>query len=149
MIRPKQLEELKKLHSSLRGLGAAAEPSLEKHVMLALVSGEVPKLKPVKAISDTARKKIVDDRYSRQLAFEEVFASCNGYEAELKAFEAHEKTRLAAVTRFDREAEKILLKAMDPDADAAEIVDQLHNAAERVGLKAIKAPVFTEPGVSN
>lgn len=142
MIRAKQLEELQRLNKSLRESGKINAPSLEKHVMLALVSGEVPKLKPVKAISDTAKRKIVSERYSRNLSFGDVFASCNGYEVEQKQFEAHERTRRAALARFDQDAEKIMIRAMNPESEAADIVEELHCAAERAGLKSIKAPVF-------
>lgn len=149
MIRSKQLEELRKLDTNLRSLGKATQPSLEKHVMIALVSGEVPKLKPVAAISQNARKKIVTDRYSRNLAFSEVFASCNGFDNEMKQWSGYEKTRLAAVSRYAKEADKVLLKAMDADADAGDISEQLHDAADRAGLKSLTPPVFEEPTVDD
>lgn len=142
MIRAKQMEEIKSLRNRLGALGNGTAPSLERHVMIALVSGEVPKLKPLGAISNAARKLIIEDRYSRRLAFGDVFSSCNGYEVEMKQWNAHEVKRKTALARFDNDAEKIMVKAMDQDADASEIVEQLHEAAERSGLKAIKAPIF-------
>lgn len=139
------MDEIKSLKDRLSNLGTGNAPSLERHVMIALVSGEVPKLKPVGAISDTARKRIINDRYSsRDLKFGDVFASTNGYEGEMKQWKEHEAKRKSALARFDRDAGKIMVKAMDAEADASEIVEQLHEAAERSGLKALKTPVFEE-----
>lgn len=113
--------------------------------MIALCSGEVPKLKPANVISNTARTRIINDRYSsRDLKFGDVFASTNGYEGEMSQWKIHEAKRKTALARFDKDAEKIMVKAMDTDSDAADIVEQLHDAAERSGLKGIKAPVFGE-----
>lgn len=110
--------------------------------MMALVSGEIPKLKPSKDISVTARKKIVTDRYSRSLSFADVFLSCNGYDGEMKVYNAHEKKRVAAMERYRKGADKIMLKAMDSEADAADISEQLHEAAEWSGLKSLTPPKF-------
>lgn len=144
-MKQKQLEEIKSLRSRLSGLGTGNAPSLERHVMIALCSGEVPKLKPAAVISDMARKKIIGDRYSnRDLKFADVFASTNGYEGEMNQWKAHEAKRKTALARFDKDAEKIMVKAMDSESDATEIVEQLHDAAERAGLKTLKAPVFGE-----
>ncbi len=141
----KQLEEIKSLRDRLSSLGTGNTPSLERHVAIALCSGEVPKLKPASVISDLARKKIIGDRYSnRELKFADVFASTNGYEGEMSQWKAHEAKRKAALAKFDKDAEKIIVKAMDSESDAPEIVEQLHDAAERAGLKNLKAPVFGE-----
>lgn len=144
MIRSKQMDELRKLDRELRTLGTATRPSLEKHVMIAITSGETPKLKPVAKISETARHKIIAGGYrsERSLSFGDVFASCNGYEAEMKQFDAYEKTRTAAMARYEKEADKIMLRAMNKDADPEVISEELHEAAERAGLKTLKAPVF-------
>jgi hypothetical protein len=145
MIRSKQMDELRKLDSSLRKLGEASKPSLEKHVMIAITSGEIPKLKPVSAITAAARSKIIAERYgSRELKFADVFLSCNGYDAEMKQFTAHEKSRSVALTKYSRSAEKIMLRALDKEADAELISEELHEAAERAGLKSITPPVWAE-----
>ena len=142
-MKTKQLEEIKSLRSRLSNLGTGNAPSLERHVMIALCSGEVPKLKPAVAISDTARNQIINERYSgRSLKFSDVFASTNGYEGEMSQWKAHEAKRKTALARFEKDAEKIMVKAMDSESDAEAIVEQLHDAAERSGLKALKAPVF-------
>ena len=144
-MKTKQLEEIKSLRGRLSSLGTGNTPSLQRHVAIALCSGEVPKLKPASVISDLARKKIIDNRYSnRELKFEDVFASTNGYEGEMRKWNAHEAKRKAALAKFDKDAEKIIVKAMDLESDAPEIVEQLHAAAERAGLKNLKAPVFGE-----
>lgn len=119
--------------------------------MIALCSGEVPKLKPAAVISDTARRRIINDRYGggRDLKFSDVFASTNGYEGEMNRWRIHEVKRKSAVARFEKEADKIMVKALDPEADAAEIVDQLQDAADRAGLKSLKAPPFNEATDSN
>ena len=144
-MKAKQLEEIKNLRSRLGGLGTGNAPNLEHHVAIALCSGEVPKLKPASTICDLARKKIIGDRYSsRELKFADVFASTNGYEGEMNQWKAHEAKRKAALARFDKDAEKIIMKAMDSESDAEEIVEQLQGAAERAGLKTLKAPVFGE-----
>lgn len=144
MIRSKQMDELRKLDRDLRSLGQAKKPSLEQHVMIAITSGEMPKLRPVAKISDTARHKIIGGRYSgdRMLSFGDVFASCNGYEVEMKQFDAYEKTRAAALARYAKDADKIMLRALNKDADPEVISEDLHEAAERAGLKTLKAPVF-------
>lgn len=144
-MKQKQLEEIKSLRSRLSNIGTGSAPSLERHVMIALCSGEVPKLKPASVISDLARKKIIGDRYSnRELKFSDVFASTNGYEGEMSQWNAYESKRKTALARFEKDAEKIMVKAMDSDSDAESIVEQLHDAAERSGLKALKAPVFVQ-----
>lgn len=144
-MKAKQLEEIKSLRSRLGSLGTGNAPSLERHVAIALCSGEVPKLKPASVISDLARKKIIGDRYSnRELKFADVFASTNGYEGEMNQWKAHEAKRKAALAKFDKDAEKIIVKAMDSESDATELVEQLHDAADRAGLKTLKAPVFGE-----
>lgn len=145
-MKSKQLEEIKSLRNKLGTLGAGSSPSLERHVMIALCSGEVPKIKPATVISDTARKYIIGERYNsaRSLRFADVFASTNGYEGEMKQWKAYEAKRQAALARFEKDAEKIMVKAMDPESDAAEIVEQLQDAAERSGIKTLKAPVFGE-----
>lgn len=145
MIRSKQMDELRKLDRDLRNLGAAKQPSLEQHVMIAITSGEIPKLKPVARISETARRKIIASggySSSRSLSFGDVFASCNGYEAEMKQFGAYEKTRQAALGRYAKEADKIMLRALNKDADPEIISEELHEAAELAGLKKLTAPVF-------
>lgn len=146
MIRSKQMDELRKLDKELRNLGAAKQPSLEQHVMIALTSGELPKLKPAAKISQVARQKIIAGGYSssRTLAFGDVFASCNGFEAEKKQYDAYEKTRQAAIGRYSKQAEKLMLRALDKDADAEVISESLHEAAERAGLKTLFAPVIGE-----
>jgi hypothetical protein len=144
MILKKQLDEIKSLHKNLRMLGGATQPNLERHVMLALVSGEIPKLKSVKAISDTAKIKIVSERYWRSLSFGDVFASTNGYEGEMSVFKTYEKQRCAALAKFDKASSPIMLKALSADADASDIAEQLHEAAERCGLKACEPPVFEQ-----
>lgn len=142
-MKAKQLEEIKSLRSRLGSLGTGNAPSLERHVMIALCTGEVPKLKPAVVISDTARNQIINERYGgRSLKFGDVFASTNGYEGEMSQWKAYEVKRKAALARFDKDAEKIMVKAMDPEADAPEIVEQLRAAAERAGLTGLKAPVF-------
>ncbi len=140
------MDELRKLDKELRNLGAAKQPSLEQHVMIALTSGELPKLKPVSIISKVARQKIIAGGYSssRVLQFGDVFASCNGFEAEKKQYDAHEKVRQAAIGRYAKEADKLMLRALDKDADAEIISESLHEAAERAGLKALVVPVLTE-----
>lgn len=112
--------------------------------MIALTSGELPKLKPVAKISQIARKKIIASSYSssRTLDFGDVFASCNGFEAEKKQYDAYEKTRQVAIGRYSKEAEKIMLRALDKDADAEVISESLHEAAERAGLKTLAAPTI-------
>lgn len=144
MIRSKQMDELRGLDKTLRSLGKAKEPSLQYHVMVALTSGEVPKIKAASQISAVARKKIISSGYSsnRNFGFEEIFASCNGYEAEKKQFDSYEKTRQSAVARYSKDADKIMLRALDKEADAEEISEALHEAAEHAGLKALTAPVF-------
>jgi hypothetical protein len=144
MIRSKQMDELRKLDRDLRAIGAPKTPSLEQHVMIALTSGELPKLKPAAKISESARRKIISSGYSsnRNFSFGEVFASCNGYEDEMKQFNAYEKTRQAVLARYGKESEKIMLRAMNKDADAELISEELHEAAERAGLKTLVAPVF-------
>ena len=144
-MKQKQLDEIKSLRSRLSSLGTGNAPSLERHVMVALCSGEVPKLKSATAVADTARNQIITERYSgRSLKFSDVFASTNGYEGEMNQWKAHETKRKTALARFDKDAEKIMVKAMDSESDATEIVEQLHDAAERAGLKTLKAPVFDE-----
>lgn len=144
MIRSKQMDELRKLDRELRALGTAKRPSLEKHVMKAITSGETTKLKPVAVIAATARDRIISGRasYDRRLSFGEVFASCNGYESEMKQFDAYERTRTAAIARYEKDADKIMLRAMNKDADPEVIAEELHEAAERSGLKTLKAPAF-------
>lgn len=144
MIRSKQMDELRSLDQRMRKLGEATKPSLESHVMIAITSGELPKLKPVATISSLARQKIVGSSYrsDRSLAFSDVFASCNGYEAEMKQYKAHEKVRETALSRYSKDAEKIMLRALDKEADAENIAEELHEAAERAGLKSITAPVW-------
>lgn len=112
--------------------------------MIALCSGEVPKLKPAAIISDTARRRIINDRYGggRELKFGDVFASTNGYAGEMKQWKSYEEKRALAAARFEKEAEKIMVTAMGGEADASEIVEQLHAAADRAGLKSLEAPVF-------
>jgi hypothetical protein len=127
-------------------LGTVKQPSLEQHVMIALTSGELLKLKPAATISQVARQKIINSSYSsnRTLAFGDVFASCNGFEAEKKQFDAYEKTRQAAIGRYSKEAEKLMLRALDKEADAEVISESLHEAAERAGLKTLTAPMIGE-----
>jgi hypothetical protein len=146
MIRSKQMDELRKLDRELRNLGSAKQPSLEQHVMIALTSCELPKLKPVSSISKVARQKIIAGGYSssRVLQFGDVFASCNGFEAEKKQYDAYEKVRQAAIGRYAKEADKLMLRALDKDADAEVISEQLHEAAERAGLKTLVVPALTE-----
>lgn len=138
------MDELRKLDKSLRSLGEAKRPSLEQHVMVALTSGELPKLKSAAKISGVARTKIINSGYSsnRTLSFGDVFASCNGFETEMKQFSAHEKTRASAVSKYTRSADVIMLRAFDKDADAEAISEELHEAAERAGLKSMQVPVF-------
>ena len=146
MIRSKQMDELRRLDKELRNLGAAKKPSLEQHVMIALTSGELPKLKPAAKISQTAREKIISSGYtsSRVLAFGDVFASCNGFEAEKKQYDAYERVRQQAIGRYQKDADKLMLRALDKDADAEVISEALHEAAERAGLKTLTAPVMVE-----
>jgi hypothetical protein len=148
MIRSKQMDELRKLDKELRNLGSAKRPSLEQHVMIAITSGELPKLKPVAKISETARHKIIANGYSsnRSLAFGDVFASCNGYEAEMKQFDAYERTRKAALSRYEKYADKIMLRALNKDADPEVIAEELHEAAEHAGLKTLTAPAGAASG---
>jgi hypothetical protein len=144
-MKQKQLEEIKSLRCRLGNLGNINPPSLERHVMVALCSGEVPKLKTSKAVADTARNQIISERYGgRTLKFSDVFASTNGYEGEMSQWRAHEAKRKAALAKFEREADKIMIKAADTDADASEIAEKLHNAAAQSGLTEIKPPVFGE-----
>lgn len=139
------MDELRSLDSRLRKLGEATKPSLEKHVMIAITSGEIPKLKPVAAITAAARSRIVNERYgNRELKLAEVFLSCNGYDAEMKQFTTHEKARGVALSKYSRDAEKIMLRALDKEADAELISEELHEAAERAGLKSITPPVWAE-----
>lgn len=144
MIRSVQMDQLRKLDSELRALGVAKEPSLDTHVMIALMSGEVPKLKPAAKVSEVARSKIIGATYrdERKLKFSDVFASTNGYEADMTRFNAYAKQRERALAEYSRQSEKIMLRAMKKDADPEEISDALHEAAERSGLKALKAPNF-------
>jgi len=143
MIKTKQLDEIRGLSKKMAAQGDGEAPSLERHVMIALVSGEAPKLKPVGEICETARKRIISGRYGgRELAFGDVFASCNGYEAEMRRWKAYEAQRNKAVDRFNREAEKILVRALDPEADAGDVIEQLHAAASKSGLTGLTAPSF-------
>jgi len=144
MIRSKQMDELRKLDNNLRELGAAKKPSLQYHVMRALTSGEIPKIKPVAKISEAARAKIIAGGYhsDRTLNFHEVFASCNGYEGEMKQYEAYEGSRSRKVEAYSRASEKIMLRALNKEADAEEISEALHEAAEKAGLKTLVAPTF-------
>lgn len=144
-MQKKQLDELKRLDSNLRNTGVVSQPSLKTHVMLALVSGETPKMKPADKISQTARTKIVASSYgSRTLEFADVFASCNGYEAEMKIWKAYEAKRIALVSKYNKASQKIMLSAMSMDAEPERIADLLNEAAESSGLKDLKAPVFNQ-----
>lgn len=136
------MTELNRLKDKLASIGQCKRPSLEHHVMMALVSGEVPKLKPSSEISKTARKRIVTERYSRTLNFGDVFLSCNGYEGEMKVFNTYEKVRSKAIDKYKKEAEKIMLKALEPDANSELISAQLHEAADKSGLRELEVPKF-------
>lgn len=142
MIHAKQMTELNRLKTNLECIGACKKPSLEHHVMMALVSGEVPKLKPATDISKTARTRIVTERYSRSLNFADVFLSCNGYEGEMKSYNAYEKMRSKAVDKFKKESDKVMLKALEPDANGEAISSQLHEAADKSGLRDLVTPKF-------
>lgn len=142
MIHAKQMTELNRLKTNLEGIGVCKKPSLEHHVMMALVSGEVPKIKSAADISKTARTRIVNERYSRSLNFGDVFLSCNGYEGEMKSWNVYEKVRSRAVDKFKKESDKVMLKALEPDANGEMISSQLHEAADKSGLRDLIAPKF-------
>lgn len=143
-MKAKQMDEVNRIRKKLGSHEEGSPPSLARHVAIALCSGEVPKLKPAHVISKAARGKIIDDRYSnRALAFEEIFASTNGYESEMEVWRAYQDKRRDALARFEKAADKIMLQALDPEAVPESIVEQLHEAAESSGMSVLKAPKFT------
>lgn len=139
-MREKQLRALQQQHNRYVNTGYKKQPSIQPHINIALVSGEPVKMRTQAEIVALSRKKIAEGTYNRNLEFHDVFSSCNGYEADMKQWQAAEKKRQALVARYRKVADPLMRKAeLADDADPEDIAAKLAEAAESAGLVAMPA----------
>lgn len=136
----KQLQALQSQYRTHLKIGMREQPDLKKHVKLAIVSGELPKLRPVAELTKLAREEIVNERYADSLAFSKIFVSCNGYEGEMKEWKRYEAERQKFVRSYRKVADPLIRRAeLNDRADAEEISEALEQAVVDSGLAGLKA----------
>lgn len=114
-------------------------PSVQCHIVHALVRGEtVPQLNPLE-ISNAAREAVASCSYGgdRTLKFGQVFRAPASYTKAKRDFDvANERTEKAAA-KYKKEADTLLLKAELSDAaDADEVSAELRLLAIKHGIDA-------------
>ena len=133
----KQLEALRKQHKENLERKGVEEPSLNKAISLAIISGQALRLRKPQEIMESARKVIADcscsyGRSERTLKFSEIFDFTS---TELEEYRKAAKQREVMVKSYSKVADKIMRRAeMDEAADATDLSEQLAEAAHEAGL---------------
>lgn len=131
----KQLESLRSQHVTNLKRKDIPEPSIDKAIALALISGQPVALHRTAEVLEAARKVIADcscHRGERTLKFSEVFAFKSD---ELTAYQQAKKRRDAMIRAYSSVADRVLRRAeMDDNYDATQASDDLAQAAHEAGL---------------